>query len=360
MLKTIFLFPFLISALAAQNPNMDTVPSIRMSSEYNSSTGTIKTVLRSFKDWVIQGIENHQDEIQQAIDRQGFLVISDIGCFDGSNFFEPLKEVIVKIRELFGQNFKIKVIYSDLSTTPGEFTKGILNTPEALGADVQTSYQEHNFYHPLPYLSNITLCTLGTHWLSTSPSSSVSLFPTCFKSDTFEKSEVSQIADADLETFLRARLQDTSIFLGLVNMIKLKKEGGKISFSAQATMQFMDDIAFGIDGIKKGVIPFYYRFPEEFLNMANAVGYHIDRAQNFIFPCDYVQLFKEGIITREKLALCETKMARAWSEGSITAIVGKDRSEEFYDKLHRSFEISPESCGSDYHLQFLTLSPSLR
>ena len=88
---------------------------VEMSQEYGSTTQTAINFLQSFKHWVLEAIITFQKEIKKIIETQGFLVISDIGCWDGSHFFEPLKEIIVKLRELFGNSFKIKVIYSDLN-----------------------------------------------------------------------------------------------------------------------------------------------------------------------------------------------------------------------------------------------------
>lgn len=79
--------------------------------------------------------------------------------------------------------------------------------------------------------------------------------------------------------------------------------------------------------------------------------------QEVIFPCEYVKLYDQGKITKQQLIEAETKMARAWSEGSILQIVGEIHIENFYKSLYRYFESAPDLYGSDYHLQFLMLYP---
>ncbi len=334
-------------------------PAVAMSQEYGTATRTIKTSLIAFKDPVIDALEMHKEDLQKAIKTQGFLVISDIGCFDGSNFFEPLQEVIAKIRKLCGFDFTIKVIYSDLSKRPGSFCQKMIENPNLLGTGVEVSYCEHNFYSPLPYLSNVTFCTLGTHWLSQAPSSGSytgTIFPTCCSLQSMERKEAEQIAKADLEAFLQARMQDTSILVGLVNMVRIDQGAEKVSFTAQAAMRLMDHVFQEMQQEEaSGFIPFYYRLPEDFLAAADSLGYRIERAQTVIFPCDYVQAYKEGKISRLQLAAAETKMARAWSEGSVASLVGLSQVGDFYARLERCFEVSAETCGSDYHLQFLVL-----
>lgn len=197
---------------------------------------------------------------------------------------------------------------------------------------------------------------IGTHWLSevsTSFYSNETLFPTCFQADGRVKIEA--LANADLKAFFKARQQDTNVFLGLVNMIKSMRNREQISFTAQSTMRFMDHIFCHLLK-KRGVIPFFYRFSEEFLAAATEIGYHIDRTQDFIFPCDYVTSYQQGKITREQLSDSQVKMARAWSEGSISYLLDKDLLEDFYSELYHCFQKSPEIQGSNYHLQFLILS----
>ena len=197
---------------------------------------------------------------------------------------------------------------------------------------------------------------MGTHWLSKEPSidpSLSTLFPVHFRAEA--KKAVEKLADADLKDFLRSRLKDTNGFIALVNLIKIKKNQRATSFTAQAAMQFMDKLYYKTLQ-KKGVVPFFYRFSEEFLSVAKALDYQIYRAQNFIFPCDYVKLYQKGNITRTQLIDAELKMARAWSQGCITHLLGVSHVDSFYRKLRKFFEKSPETCGSDYHLQFLVLS----
>lgn len=331
--------------------------SVEMSPEYGNTTQTAKTFLQLFKDWIIEAITTHRQELQAIIKTHKTLVISDVGCWDGSHFFDSLREIILKLRELFGGDFKIKIIYSDLTPYPQGFLNELLKKPELLGNNVETSYYKHSFYEPLPYLSNITLCTLGTHWLSKAPSVNepvTTLFPVCFKDRGQEKME--KLAQEDLQDFFKARQQDTSAFIGLVNLIKMRTIEGSFSFTAQSAMRFMDEIFYG-KLKKKGMISLFYRFPDEFISEAKAFGYQIDRTQNFIFHCDYVKLYQQGQITRAQLIEAEVKMAQAWSQGSIAHLLEANQVDTFYLELKKCFEKSPETCGSDYHLQFLILTP---
>ncbi|MDQ3239264.1 MAG: hypothetical protein M3P33_01955 [bacterium] len=91
------------------------------------------------------------------------------------------------------------------------------------------------------------------------------------------------------------------------------------------------------------------------ISNAKESGYQIECAHTFVFPCDYVKGYRKQKINREQLIVSEVKMARAWSEGSIAGLLGKDQIENFYDELTNCLKKSPEQFGSDYHLQFLIL-----
>lgn len=214
----------------------------------------------------------------------------------------------------------------------------------------------------LTYQSNITFCTLGVHWLSRTLAQgndpNETLFPTYFKPRTPLHAEFVQLADVDMRTFYEKRKQDTNVFLGMVNMTKT----GEGECTARKTMTIMDQVLREMNrdlnlGIHSGYVPFFYRTSQEYLSHANECGFDVQTEKNVLCPCDYVKLFNEGMLTREGLALAETNMARAWSEWSIKEIVKEAHIEEFYKRVNEQFQKSPQTSGSNYHLQNVILKP---
>lgn len=335
---------------------------VGMSQDYSDKTKTVRTGLVVFKEEVLKAIEINKDQIQQVINEQGYLVISDLGCFDGGNFFESFKEIIKDLRARFGNDFTIKVEYSDLGAEAGGFTKNLVENPELLGENVEVKYRSHNFYEKLPYQSNITFCTLGVHWLSktlvTSNDPNVTLFPTFFEKGTPLHRELTELADRDMATFFKQRKSDTNIFLAMANMTKYG-EGDTFSCTARSTMLFMDRVFREMNqdrGVTSGYVPFYYRTAPEYLAQAESSGFELQRESNRVFPCNYVKLFQERKMSEQELATAETAMARAWSEWSIKGLL-KEHTDEFYTRLYGYFQTAPATSGSDYHLQNVILKP---
>lgn len=358
LLASWFLATFIVIAVADQQHS-------QMGQTYTMATLTIRKVLTLFTPDVLKGIDATQDLIQAQIIKNQKLVISDIGCYDGFNSFETIKAVIQKIRAIYGSDFTIEVAYSDLASKPYSFMQELLNKPTLLGENVITSYAAQNIFERLPYQSDITICSYATHWLSEKINTSQplsSIFPSRFTSKSAEKKSADIISATDIEKFYQARQADTAAFVACIHMIKQEEHG--LECTAHNVMVLMDDVfseMYTEREIKSSnfYIPFAYRTTEQITASAAKAncGTLINNAIQM--PSVFSELYTQGKLSEIELGQWAAKEARGWSEGSVQALVGETRVEEFYQRLAQKIQHDPLNYLSHHYIQFIITTATL-
>lgn len=367
MYKKYFLGSALIASLllAACAPKTTTPePGVEMGETYTSATLTIRKVLTLFTIDALKGVEASKEQLQAKINAHHTLVISDMGCYDGFNSFETIKAIIKRVRELYGTDFKIKVAYSDLAPTPQGFMLELLDKPTLLGENITVNYAPHNIYQPLPYQSDITICSYATHWLSqpisaTQPLSSI--FPTCFAINSPERIAIDAISTSDIHKFYTARQQDTTVFVACAHMVKHDEHG--LQCTAQTVMSLMDTVFAEMYQTHKFTkssfyIPFAYRTSNQICTSAITAQAKVILENNITMPSVFSSLYAAGKLSLAAVGAWATKEARGWSTGSVQKLVGADLVEEFYHRLEEKIQQDPLHYVSDHHIQVIITSPS--